>query len=52
MAVPNLIALNGVIASQTRKYLWSGNLDEAANDAPDAGGGEPGSHRRRNDDGG
>jgi AGCS family alanine or glycine:cation symporter len=33
MAVPNLvslIALNGVIVAETRKYLWSGNLDAAA----------------------
>jgi AGCS family alanine or glycine:cation symporter len=31
MAVPNLIALlalNGVIVSETREYLWSGNLDK------------------------
>jgi alanine or glycine:cation symporter, AGCS family len=31
MAVPNLIALlalNGVIVSETRDYLWSGNLDK------------------------
>jgi len=30
MAFPNLIsliALNGVIVSETKKYLWSGNLD-------------------------
>jgi AGCS family alanine or glycine:cation symporter len=30
MAVPNLISLlllNGVIVGETRKYLWSGNLD-------------------------
>lgn len=30
MAIPNLImvlALSGVIATETRKYLWSGNLD-------------------------
>jgi AGCS family alanine or glycine:cation symporter len=33
MAVPNpisLIVLNGVIVAETRRYLWSGNLDEAA----------------------
>jgi alanine or glycine:cation symporter, AGCS family len=33
MAVPNLvalIALNGVIVSETQRYLWAGNLDEAA----------------------
>jgi AGCS family alanine or glycine:cation symporter len=32
MAVPNLLSLlllNGVIVSETRKYLWSGNLDQA-----------------------
>lgn len=30
MAIPNLIALillNGVVVSETRKYLWSGNID-------------------------
>jgi len=33
MAVPNLIsllALSGVAAQQTRRYLWSGRLDDAA----------------------
>jgi AGCS family alanine or glycine:cation symporter len=33
MAVPNLIALlllNGVIVAETRKYLWSGNIDALA----------------------
>lgn len=33
MAIPNLIsliALNGVIVAETRKYLWSGDLDRAA----------------------
>jgi len=33
MAIPNLIsliALNGVIVAETRKYLWSGNLDADA----------------------
>ncbi len=33
MAVPNIISLlllSGVIAKETNKYLWSGNLDEAA----------------------
>src|SRR5205809_7668393 len=33
MAIPNLIsliALNGVIVAETRRYLWSNNLDEAA----------------------
>ena len=35
MAVPNIIALlllSGVIVAETRKYLWSGNLDEASTD--------------------
>jgi len=33
MAIPNLVALillSGVIAAETRKYLWSGNLDAEA----------------------
>ena len=33
MAVPNLIALlglSGVVVSETREYLWSGNLDKAS----------------------
>jgi alanine or glycine:cation symporter, AGCS family len=33
MAVPNLIsllALSGVVADETRRYLWSGRLDEAS----------------------
>lgn len=33
MAVPNLIALlllSGVLVAETRKYLWEGRLDEAA----------------------
>jgi alanine or glycine:cation symporter, AGCS family len=33
MAIPNLItliALNGVIVAETRTYLWSGRLEEAA----------------------
>jgi AGCS family alanine or glycine:cation symporter len=33
MALPNLIALialNGVVVAETRTYLWSGNLDRAA----------------------
>ena len=33
MALPNLVSLlllNGVIAAETRKYLWSGNLDGEA----------------------
>lgn len=35
MAIPNLIALlllSGVAVSETRKYLWSGNLDGSADD--------------------
>jgi len=35
MAIPNLIALlllSGVAVSETRKYLWSGNLDRSADD--------------------
>lgn len=35
MATPNLISLlglSGVIVSETRKYLWSGNLDQWAPD--------------------
>jgi alanine or glycine:cation symporter, AGCS family len=41
MAVPNLIsliALNGVIAAETRRYLWSGDLEKSATAEP----GEPG----------
>jgi AGCS family alanine or glycine:cation symporter len=38
MAVPNLVSLlllNGVIVAETRKYLWSGNIDALApDDAP------------------
>jgi AGCS family alanine or glycine:cation symporter len=33
MAVPNLVsllALNGVIVAETRKYLWNKRLDAAA----------------------
>src|SRR5438874_6647554 len=33
MAIPNLIsliALNGVVVAETRRYLWSNNLNEAA----------------------
>lgn len=45
MAVPNLVsllALSGMVAAETRAFLWSGNLDAAAEDglappAPDAG---------------
>ncbi|HHX94683.1 MAG TPA: alanine:cation symporter family protein, partial [Clostridia bacterium] len=32
MAIPNLVALlllSGVIVEETRKYLWSGNLDKS-----------------------
>ncbi len=35
MAIPNLvalIALNGIIVSETRKYLWSGRIDDKAVD--------------------
>lgn len=35
MAFPNLVSLlllSGVIVSETRKYLWEGNLDETSND--------------------
>lgn len=35
MAIPNLLALlllSGVAVAETRKYLWSGNLDTAAED--------------------
>src|SRR5574344_1880610 len=35
MAVPNIIALlllSGVIVAETRKYLWSGNLDKASDE--------------------
>ncbi|HPN13755.1 MAG TPA: alanine:cation symporter family protein, partial [Spirochaetota bacterium] len=35
MAIPNLAALllmNGVIASETRKYLWEGSVHDAARD--------------------
>jgi AGCS family alanine or glycine:cation symporter len=38
MAVPNLVSLivlNGVIVAETRRYLWSGNLDETAPVAPE-----------------
>ena len=33
MAIPNLIsliALNGVVVAETRRYLWRNNLNEAA----------------------
>jgi len=35
MAVPNLVALlllSGVVVSETKKYLWSGNLDDESHD--------------------
>jgi len=31
MALPNLVSLlllSGIIVSETKKYLWDGNLDE------------------------
>jgi len=37
MAIPNLIAillLSGVIVRETRKYLWSGRIDEASDEEP------------------
>jgi AGCS family alanine or glycine:cation symporter len=37
MALPNLVAvllLSGVVVSETRKYLWSGRLDDASDDEP------------------
>ena len=37
MAVPNLIslvALNGVLVAETRRYLWSGGLEQLAADEP------------------
>ena len=37
MAFPNLVALlllSGVVARETKKYLWSGRLDEKADEAP------------------
>ena len=36
MAVPNLIsliALSGVIVSETKEYLWDNNLDKVSSDA-------------------
>jgi len=36
MAVPNLfslVALSGVVAAETRKYLWDGSLDQDAGPA-------------------
>jgi hypothetical protein len=38
MAAPNLISLimlNGVIVAETRRYLWSGNLNESASATPE-----------------
>ena len=35
MAIPNLIALlalSGVVVAETRKFLWSGNLDATGDD--------------------
>jgi AGCS family alanine or glycine:cation symporter len=37
MAIPNLIsliALNGVIVAETRRYLWNNNLDAEAPSPP------------------
>ena len=34
----SLIALNGVIVAETRRYLWSNNLDEAAPPATELAG--------------
>jgi AGCS family alanine or glycine:cation symporter len=33
-----LLALNGVIVSETRDYLWSGNLDKSSGSAPPRSG--------------
>jgi AGCS family alanine or glycine:cation symporter len=36
MALPNLVALiflSGVIARETRRYLWSGRLDDASGES-------------------
>jgi AGCS family alanine or glycine:cation symporter len=38
MAVPNLIALlllSGVVVAETRKYLWSGDIDRDAGETPE-----------------
>jgi AGCS family alanine or glycine:cation symporter len=38
MAIPNLIsliALNGVVVAETRRYLWNNNLDGGAPPVPD-----------------
>jgi AGCS family alanine or glycine:cation symporter len=35
MAIPNLIsllALQGILVAETRKYLWSGNLEKSVDD--------------------
>jgi AGCS family alanine or glycine:cation symporter len=37
MAVPNLVAvllLSGILVQETRKYLWSGRLDEEDSEEP------------------
>ena len=37
MAVPNLVAvllLSGILVRETRKYLWSGRLDEEDSEEP------------------
>jgi len=37
MAIPNLVSvllLSGVIVRETRKYLWSGRIDEASDEEP------------------
>lgn len=37
MAIPNLVAvllLSGVVAKETKKYLWSGRLDEESDEEP------------------
>lgn len=37
MAIPNLVSLlllSGVLVSETRKYLWEGNIDMASNEEP------------------
>lgn len=39
MAIPNLVALlllSGVVAAETRRYLWSGSLDDLAPEAAEA----------------
>lgn len=37
MAIPNLVSLlllSGVVVAETRKYLWSGNLDASSDELP------------------